>query len=187
MRRVVKILTAGTLAFCLTIGVAYGDGTTTGATFTTKVSQKVVTPGSTFTVTVGLMNVPDLGAFQFMMKSTGGESGTITVENVVLDQQHPEYVFRGVAAINAVDPQQWRAGGAIISGTKSVESAHLATVTFRVSEDAAGTFAVNLDKGPETFLRDSGAAPIPVLIGKPATVTVSERALPSRVDKKKRG
>jgi len=185
MRNMVRILTAGTLVFCLTIGVAYGDGTTTAPTLTAKVAQKAVAPGATFTATVDIANAPRVGALQFMMKVTGGESGTITVDRIDAAKNDPDYVFRSAQMVDAFDPQQKRLGLAVLNGTVSADSGMVATITFRVSDDASGTFSINFDKGQETLLRDADAGPMPLQFGKNVSVTVSNRT-PSRIDKAKR-
>ena len=185
MRNMVRILTAGVLVGCLSGGLAYAADAA-GAKFKVTATQKVVAPRETFTVEVRLVNVTDLGALQFMMKTTGGTQGTLTVVDIAMDKERPDYVFGTAQAIAAVDEQQWRAGAVLMNGGRDFESASVATVTLRASTDAAGTFQVNVAKNQETFLRDSTAAPIPVFIGKDLTITVSDRATPLRVDKRKK-
>lgn len=179
MRNMVKILTAGALVVCLSVGLAYADGAA-GATFKTKALQKVVAPGGEFTVEVRLENVTDMGAYQFMMKTSGGEQGTLTVTDIVINKALTDYVFGRANALEAVDHQQMRAGGVLMEGGRSFESASVATVTLRASKNAAGTFQVNVAKGKETFLRDSTAAPIAVAIDQAATITVTSRATPHK-------
>lgn len=183
MRNMVRILTAGALVGWLSVGLAYADGKTV-PTFKTRALQKVVAPGGTVTVEVRLENVTDLGVFQFMMKSSGGEQGTLTVEDIVINKNRQDYIFGTAQSIEAVDRRQMRAGGVLMNGGKDFESASVATVTLRASEDAAGTFQVNVAKGQETFLRNSNAVAIAVVIGQAATITVSDRATPSRAKKR---
>lgn len=187
MRNVMKILAAGALVGCLSVGLAHaGDRAIAVPTFTIKILQKAVAPGSTVTAEVRLHKVTDLGAFQFMMKTSGGERGSVTVENIVIDKQRQDFVFGTAQAFSAVDHSQMRAGGVLVDGGRDiVDSAYLATVTFRVSDDAAGTFQLNVDKGRETFLRNSSAVAIAEAIGPAATITVADRATPTRVDKRK--
>ena len=107
------------------------------------------------------------------------------ISQVVIDKNRQDYVFGTAQTIDAVDWQQMRAGGVLMNGGANVESSTVATVTLRASKDASGTFQVNVAKGQETFLRDSTAASIPVAIGQVATITVSDRETPSRVNKRK--
>ena len=184
MRNMVRILAAGALVGWLSGGLAYADDAPV-ATFKAKALQKVVAPGGTIKVEVSLENVTDLGAFQLMMKSTGGERGTLTVEEIVINKEREDFVFALGSSMEAIDPQQMRAAGVLMEGGRSFDRASVATVTMRASSDAAGTFQVNLDKGQETFLRDSNAGGIALAIGKAVTITVSDRATPTRAKRRK--
>ena len=183
MRNMVRILTAGALIVCLSVRLAYADGAAV-PTFKVTALQKVVAPGETFTVEVRLVNVTDLGAYQFMMKLSGGERGSLTVKGIVINKNQQDYVLGTAQAIAAVDEQQNRAGGVLMNGGKDVVSGSVATVTLQAPKKL-GTFHVNVAEGQETFLRDSSAVPIPVVIGKDWTITVSDRATPSSRDKKR--
>ena len=77
-----------------------------------------------------------------------------------MSKDRQDYVFGTAQAIAAVDRQQMRAGGVLMTGGESFESASVATVTLRASKDASGTFEVNVAQGQETFLRNSTAAAI---------------------------
>ena len=186
MRNMVRILAAGALVGWLSVGLAYADGAAV-ATFKAKALQKVVAPGGTITVRVSLDDVDNLGALQFMMKTTGGERGTLTVVNIAMDKERQDYVFGTANALAAVDEGQWRAGAVLMEGGQSFDSASVATVTLRASKNASGTFQVNVEMGKETFLRSSTAEPIAVAIGKAATITVSDRATPAQRPNKRRG
>ena len=178
MRNMVRILTAGVLVGCLSGGLAYADGAA-GAKFKVTATQKVVAPGATFTVEVRLENVTDLGAYQFMMKLSNG-----TVKDIALNKTQQDYVLGSANSLGAFDAKQNRAGAVLMNGGKDVVSGSVATVTLQAPKKL-GTFHVNVAEGQETFLRDSSAVPIPVVIGKDWTITVSDRATPSSRDKKR--
>ncbi|MCH7993970.1 MAG: hypothetical protein IIB57_05945 [Planctomycetes bacterium] len=178
MRNMVRILTVGALVGWLSGGLAYADGAAV-ATFKVIALQKVVAPGETFTVEVRLENVTDLGAYQFMMKLSNG-----TVKDIALSKTQQDYVFGSANSIGAFDAKQNRAGAVLMNGGKDVVSGSVATVTLQAPKKL-GTFHVNVAEGQETFLRDSSAVPIPVVIGKDWTITVSDRATPSSRDKKR--
>ncbi|MCH7924193.1 MAG: hypothetical protein IIC51_01530, partial [Planctomycetes bacterium] len=104
--------------------------------------------------------------------------------DIVMNEGRSDYSF-GPSDIAAVDKQQMRAGAVKMNGSADSESASIATVTLRFSKDAAGTFQVNVARNQETFLRDSPAVPISVLIGTDLAITVSDRVTPSSRDKKR--
>lgn len=183
MRNMVRILTAGVLVGCLSGGLAYADGAA-GAKFKVTATQKVVAPGATFTVEVRLENVFDLGAYQFMMKLTGGGQGSLTVKNIVINKNQEDYVLGAAQSIDAWDKQQNRVGGVLMNGGKDVVSGTVAMVTIQAPKQP-GTYYVNVAEGQETFLRDSTAVPISVLIGNDLAITVSDRVTPSSRDKKR--
>lgn len=183
MRNMVRILTVGALVGWLSGGLAYADGAA-GATFKVIATQKVVAPGATFTVEVRLENVFDLGAYQFMMKLSGGEQSSLSVKSIVINKNQQDYVLGAAQSIAAVDKKQNRVGGVLMNGGMDVASGSVATVTIQAPKKP-GTYYVNVAEGQETFLRDSTAVPIPVLIGKDVTITVSDRITPSSRDKKR--
>lgn len=177
MRNMVKILTVGALVGWLSGGLAYAEGEG-GAEFYVVGTQKLVQPGATFTVEVRLSNADNVGAFQFMMKVGSGAKGSLAVKNIVLNKEHPDYVLGAAESLGAFDAQQNRAGGVLMVGGMDVVSGTVATVTLQAPKKQ-GTYHVGLAAGQETFLRDSSAVPIPVVVGKDLTITVSDRATPS--------
>ena len=186
MRIVMRIFAAGMLVGWLSGGLAYADGAV-GAQFEVTANLKAVAPGGTVTVEVRLKNVVNFGALQFMMKATGGDQGKFTVENINRDKTRLDSVVGTAQNFSAYDSTQGRYGVVLVSGGRDVvDSAYVATVTFRVSDDAAGSFKVNIEEGQETFLRDSSAVEILVAIGKDVTISVIDRVEPSSRDKRKR-
>lgn len=184
MRNLVRTLTVGALVGCFSGGLAYAADPAV-ATFIAKANQKVVRAGQQFTVDVSLQNVQGLGALQFMMKATGGTQGKLTVIGIEMNKERSDYVFGTASAIEAIDGQQWRAGAVLMDGSRSFDSASVATVTFEASKNATGTFQVNVAKGQETFLRKFDASPLYSAIGKDVTITVSDRMESQRPNKRK--
>ena len=120
-----------------------------------------------------------------MMKATGGTQGTLTVIGIEMNKERSDYVFGTASAMDAVDRQQMRAGAVLMDGSRSFDSASVATVTLQASKDATGTFQVNVAEGPETFLRKFDASPMFAAIGKDVTITVSNRMESQRPHKRK--
>lgn len=188
MRNAMKILVAGTLVVCLSVGLVYADGAVAPTTLDVKALQKTMLPGGTGTFEIYLKNVSDLGAFQVKMKLDGGTTGSIKVTNLVIEKNRSDFVFGSAEVLSAVDQSGWRAGGVRMTGGQNiVEPAIVATVTVQASRDAKGTFLVGLDKGEDhTFLRNSNAVAIPFVFGESATVNILNSEVPSSRDKRKR-
>lgn len=182
IKTLVKTLTV--VAIVGTTLGAYGNETV-APTISAKALQKVVAPGETFEVEIAVEQVTDLAVVQFKIVTDGGDSGTLTIEDIVIDKRHPNFAFRAAEVVDAVDRDLDRAGVIRLTGGEDiVEPAYLATVTVRTSKDAAGVFHVNLEEGEETFLRDSSAVPIEVAIGIASTVTVVDIARPTKANRK---
>ncbi|MCH8148461.1 MAG: hypothetical protein IH987_10775 [Planctomycetes bacterium] len=182
-------------AFVRTLTVVSIVGMTLGAnqketaapTISAKALQEVVAPGETFEVEIAVENVSDLAVVQFKMVTDGGQSGAMTIEDIVIDDRHPNFAFRTAQILAVVDHALERAGVIQMTGGQDIaESAYLATVTVRASKDAAGVFRVNLDEGGETFLRDSHAVPIDVAVRNASTVRVADIAQPTEANRKTR-
>lgn len=187
MRNVMKLLAAGTLVVCLSVGLVYADGAVAPTTLDVKALQKTMLPGGTGTFEIYLKNVNDLGAFQVKMKLDGGTTGSLRITKIEIEKRRPDFVFGSAEALTAVDESGWRVGGVRITGGQDiVEPAIVATVTVQASRDAAGTFQVGLNKGEDhTFLRNSNAVAISFVFGEVATVTILNSAEPSSRDKKR--
>ena len=176
-----------TLTVVSIVGMTLGanENGTVVPTISAKALQKVVAPGETFEVEIAVAEVTDLAVVQFRMVTAGGERGTLTIEDIVIDKRRPNFAFRAAQVVDAVDRDLDRAGVIQLTGGEDiVEPAYLATVTVRASKNAAGVFHVNLEEGEETFLRDSSAVPIEVAIGNPSTVTVVDIARPRKANRK---
>ncbi len=186
MRGTIKTLVK-TLTVVTIVGMTLGanGNETVAPTISAKALQKVVAPGETFEVEIAVEQVTDLAVVQFKMVTAGGERGTLTIEDIVIDKRRANFAFRTAQVVDAVDRDLDRAGVIQLTGGEDiVEPAYLATVTVRTSKDAAGVFHVNLEEGEETFLRDSSAVPIEVAIGNPSTVTVVDIARPTKANRK---
>ena len=191
MRKVMVALAAGMLVvgFSGVLAQAEDKAAPVMPTLSVKALQKVAKPGGTVTVELYASNVSDLGVYQFHVAATGGEKGSLTFEDGVIDVTRKDYVFTGSSSVPAFDKKGVRGGAVVMGGVgKNVtEPEYIGTVTFRVSPDAAGAFEINLVANPtKTFLRNSQGVPIVSRVGEPATVSVVDRIAPKRVKKDKR-
>ena len=189
MRNVIAVLVAAMVVMAIGVGGSYASGDQKAATPTlsVKAMQNAVKPGDMVTVELYISMVSDLSVYQFAVGAKGGEQGALKLEEIIIDQKRPGYVFAGGQVIAAPDIKNSRAG-ALIMGVKEGRNVskptYIATAKFRVSGDAKGTFDVNLVAGQETFLRNSKALAIDFKIAAPAKVTVAGRASATRVIKR---
>jgi hypothetical protein len=145
------------------------------AALSVKVAGEAIAPGETTTVEVYASKVSDFRTYEVSLAVTGGESGRLTIENPHVDTRRADFVFQTSEKITAEDRQQVRLGGVLFSGGVNVtRRAYLGTFTLRASADASGTFNVNLQEGPNSFLGDSRNRTIGFHRGADATIMVRE-------------
>ena len=170
------------MAVSLVTGAAWADGkvkvtATQGPTMTVKALSETVKAGDLVKVDILLNKVSDVACYQFAVGAAGGKQGTLTLENIVIDSARKDFVFFGGQVIPAVDMTQGRAGALQMTGSRDVEkSAYIATAVFRASDDAKGTFEVNVIAGKETFLRNDVANPVAFKVGTAAKIRIGKAA-----------
>jgi len=107
-------------------------------------------------VDVFVSHIRDLRTYQLQVEVTGGKRGALSLQRITVDKSRSDFVFGSDFVIDAVDEVQDRVGGLRFSGGKDVgEMGYLATFQFRATDNALGTFHVNLRIGEDTFLLDS--------------------------------
>ena len=193
MRKAIVALAVGPLIGSVLVSSAWADGgrkvpTLTGASMSVRTVDQAVVPGGVVKVDIVLNKVANLACYQLALAATGGEQGTLTLKNIVIDTARKDYVFHGEQVIPVVDMVQGRAGAIQMYGGRDVpdaESAYIATGVFRASADAKGVFKINVVAGKETFLRDSDAGAIVCRVGAASKVRIGQDAAPSAL--KKRG
>jgi hypothetical protein len=158
------------------------------ATLRLESSQDKIRAGETVDVVVTLGNaLADLRGYQLHVVAVGGDAGSLDLVDLSIEARK-DHVFAGLPDWRAfnVSTQQVLAG-IDASGVEAPQGAYLATLVFRASEDAAGTFTIDLlhdDSQPaqRTFLFPTPAgAKIQVQETSPAVVTV--QALRSRTSR----
>lgn len=189
MRNVMIAVAAGMLMVGLSGTLAQAGDETASAmpTLSVKALKTVALPGGELTFDLYVGNVSDLGTYQFHIAASGGETGTLKAENLLIDVTRKDYVFTGLRSLPAADQKGVRAGAVAMGGASRnvAKPEYIGTAKFRVSADAKGAFEVNIVANPKTFLSDSAGRKIAYQVGEPVKVTVSERVKPTRVDKTK--
>ena len=150
-------------------GVAFG-----GAVITATSPVAAIRAGDTFTVDTFVSGVADLGAFEIALDAADGTTGRIVIEDVEIVDTRSDFVF-DPSAVTAEDKTQFRAVGAMMQGgVNAEEPAYLATYTLRASDDASGSFAINVRTEGGALLRDSDALAISYRAGKDLIITVGK-------------
>ena len=149
---------------------------------TVMASRAQARPGALVAVDVYLSNIDDLGAYQVRLTASGGRQGSLNIEDVQIDRTRTDYVFGGDQIVDMVDgrARSARAGAVRVQGGTAVDTypMYAATFYFRASQDARGTFTINVEKGPAaSMMTTSSAVVIPFDVGAPAAITI---AMPKR-------
>ena len=134
--------------------------------------------GELYPVEVYLSKIPDLGAYQVRIEVVGGTTGTLNVEEVKMDRTREDYVFGADEIIDASNKNLSR-NTALVAAVKSSGGAEVdapayaGTFYFRASDDAKGTFKINVQVGPSSsMMTDSVAREISFTVGKAAAINV---------------
>jgi hypothetical protein len=123
--------------------------------------RELIGQGETVDVEVYIDSVDDLGAYEVSLEVTGGDTGSLNLEDLVIDKARPDYVFGTEDVVDAVDMVGERLGACLMDGGMMVQGpAYLGTFTYRASQDASGVFQVTVRPGIHSFLKDSSAETI---------------------------
>ncbi len=157
------------------------------AVVSVQTAQARVTPGGLVTVDVMLSNADSVSGFQVKIDATGGDQGSLTLEDIALDKSRRNTLFGQAALLETMSPATGELL-AIRQDSKGVsvganEQSYLATATFRVSPDARGTFSINVNTKGNTLLIHSSGAPVKFQAGKAAQIAVGASA---RLEKRNR-
>ncbi len=148
-------------------------------------SQRRAAPGDVVSVDVRLDSAfggPDLVGYQLEVRAGGGTRGQLELIDVSVTDRK-DYAFAGLGGDQSVFSPARSAmfvGVPTLEGFAAAEGAYLATFTFRVSAEAAGTFVVDLsdwalrsDLGQQSFLATSDFGMIAVASTTPAVIAVT--------------
>ena len=130
--------------------------------------------GDQILVDVFVKGATNLRGYQVALDATGGETGRLQLEDIIIDEGRADYIFEGVNSFNAVNTQSQSMVNALPAGTVDrAERSYLATFVFRVSSDAKGDFRVVVRGGDETVLLDANTEQL--ALPKAAETTISIR------------
>lgn len=134
-----------------------------------------------YLVDVFVQGADDLRIYQVGLQVGGGTAGRLQLENVIVDQNRPDYVFGQAQIVEASSPRTGLLAAVLYDGSVQVTTPkYLGTYAFRPTPDAAGTFRVNVLLGEETLLADAANEDFNFSSGADARITIGAR--PTRIN-----
>ena len=129
-------------------------------------------PKEPVAVEVSLEGVSNLRAFQVAMDASGGDSGSLILEKVFIDETREDFIFAQQSPLTIADQKRQRTVAALWQGGVSAvdEQRYLATFVFVPTRDAKGAFSLTLRDEPGTMLRDPHRRPL--LVSETARATI---------------
>jgi hypothetical protein len=129
-----------------------------------------------YLVDVFVQGADDLRIYQVSVQVGGGTAGRLQMENVIVDQARPDYVFGQSQIVEASSPRTGLLAAVLYDGSVKVTAPkYLGTYAFRPSQDAAGTFRINVKLDDETLLADHANENFNFSTGADARVTIGAR------------
>ncbi len=146
-------------------------------------SQRRAAPRDVVSVDVLLdQTLSDLVGYQLEVRAGGGTRGQLELVDVPINDRK-DYAFAGLGVdLSVFSPARSAmfVGLPTLEGVAAADGTYLATFTFRVSADAAGTFLVDVsdwtlrdDLGQQSFLTASNLGLIEVRSTTPAVIVVA--------------
>jgi len=135
--------------------------------------QRTGAAGDLFLVDVYVSNIDKLRGYQVALDATGGDSGKLVLDDIIINEGHADYVFEGIQSFNATDAAHSRAVNALPAGTVDKSSkTYLVTFSFRASPDAMGTFQIKVRQGGATVFLGQDSDTLPVRIQAATSITI---------------
>lgn len=144
------------------------------ATMTVVTERAQIGLGESVVLHLFVNNALDLRAYQTTLSIRGGSAGNLTVEDILVDTARADYIFGTRQKLEAVDHPGGRIGSVLMSGGIDVTStAYIGTYVLSASDNASGTFYVNVDlSGRSSMLTDSKNKDLVISTGPDALITV---------------
>ena len=167
------------------IGLTRADApVAVGTRISLSTAQTIIAPGGLVTVEVNLAGATDLRTYQATVFAEGGDSGSLTLEDVKVQTQRADYVFVGQQKMEAADRNGGRVGAVLFTGGVDVTGGNLGTFYFRASADAAGTFSIVIrNDNNASILMDSQNQPIDYSVAGPLRVVVAATREATPIDR----
>jgi len=136
-------------------------------------SSTAVNPGDEIRVDVYAKGVVELRGYELKVQVNGGQRGSLFFDDLAVDSNRKDYVFKDLDAYSALDLVDGRiAGITLADGVSERGSVYLGTFVFHATRDASGTFTLSVQVDHDTFLVDQVGEKLRVRSAKSVEVNV---------------
>lgn len=135
--------------------------------------QNVGKPGDKILVDVLVQGLGDVRGYQVALDVTGGDTGKLEVDDIVIDSGREDYVFAGTESFNATDMRGFRMVNALPAGSvHPIGKTYLTTFVYVASSDALGDFRIAVKGGDSTVFLDSAGDAMEVRTVAETTISI---------------
>jgi len=133
-----------------------------GGVITLEPRQSSARAGDQITVDMYLAGATGVRAYQVKLDTSGGNTGTLSRNMMILEADRQDFIFAGTdEIIKGEDQVNSRVGGVKIYGTvDAIQRVYLGSETFDVSSDASGSFQIDVRR-VDTLVTDQSGKPMP--------------------------
>lgn len=148
-------------------------------------SQEAIQAGGTVSADLFVDGaITSLRGYQFVMRTEGGEAGSLSLQDGKVNATRPDYVFGSEQKLEGVDREGMRMMAALMTGGVDVSRpSYLGTLTFQASPDAQGSFRIVMSaEVGDSVLLNANNQNIAFTMPEPAQLTVGQtsRLTPTR-------
>jgi len=126
-----------------------------------------------FLVDVYVEGVDALRGYQVRLTAGGGQSGSLELQRVAIDEAREDFVFFGSQTIGANSPLMRQVASVRFDGpTAANQARYIGTYAYTASNDASGLFRVNVEPGNDSVLVDGQSKEMGFNVGADARIFV---------------
>jgi hypothetical protein len=153
----------------------FGGGFTFNSVWVSAAAPTTIPPGGTVAVRAFVYGPEDLRGYQVGLQVSGGTAGSLTVESLNVETARNDFVYYEMDPVVATNLSDARLAAAPFEGSAYVgeENMYLGRFILRASNDAAGTFTVQV-RASDTTLRNSDNEALDYLNGSSMQVTIDD-------------
>ncbi len=136
-------------------------------------SDEFLDPEEWLNVHVMVGAVEDLAAYEVALAVSGGSSGNLILTDIIVDEEHADFVFDGLTYFEAKNLTEKRVsvvqngGGTTVTGT-----GYLATFVYQAEAGASGVFEIEIVGDGASFLNDCSGNRLAVTLGSEEVVGI---------------
>lgn len=132
-------------------------------------------------IDVYIEGVDSLRGYQIRLTTGGGDSGSLNLEQVKVNENREDFVFYGSSVIDASTPLLGQLASVRSEGpTTATQASYLGTYAYTPTRDASGLFRVNVEIGANSVLVGSQTQEMGFNVGADARIFVGSTEKDSR-------